>query len=420
MSSEGAHGDTRNPKETGGGLSERTATPGYPFAESFAPDAADRRSPYSGDDSKQLQAVAQSLLARLRLPLLLDHILKTADESEQHAEDLRSSLLHRSVLERLRIRSFAHDLYRNCDDLCDKTTQLVIPATGVGCHHSHEIIETVEETSGGHTNEPGPPIGPGLGPRDGGRAAAPGISDEVLGSDAPPGEEGNGHGQGNHRGTDQQPIHTLEVDKRSQEASRGLCSTPPRQSTRVSEASDASLAGGTLVAVSPRTLQSASKRLPAASCIGPSVGAVDRDQYCLHLLDQTLQDFISDSYEEVQQLGLQENLPGTYKALFDALGSRDNEDEAKWSDGSQWASLVEAANGERHRGSIRYALTATAFARWHASQVRLLGGIDARTAAKRVSARILGPRPQDCTADKRWEQRRKSLAAHLSRGRKWS
>lgn len=49
------------------------------------------------------------------------------------------------------------------------------------------------------------------------------------------------------------------------------------------------------------------------------------------------------------------------------------------------------------------------------SQVRLLDGIDVRTAAKEVSARILGPKPKNDEGDKGWKQRRKSLAAHLSR-----
>lgn len=117
-------------------------------------------------------------------------------------------------------------------------------------------------------------------------------------------------------------------------------------------------------------------------------------------------------------MSLPESSPGTYKALFDALGTQESEDG--WSDGSQWVSLVEAGNGERHKGSIRYALTATAFARWHASQVRLLDGVVAQKAAKEVSARILGPKPEDHEAKKGWEQSRKSLGAHLSRGRKWS
>jgi hypothetical protein len=177
------------------------------------------------------------------------------------------------------------------------------------------------------------------------------------------------------------------------------------------------------VAVSPKTESTPPEKASSTISLGPAaphVKAKDREQDCLHLLDQPLDDYINDSYEQVRQMSFSENSPGTYKDLFDTLGSQASEAASTWSDGSQWVSLVEAGNGERQKGSIRYALTATAFARWHASQVQLLDHVGPKKAAKQVSARIHGPEPECDEAKRVWEQSRQSLAVHLTRGRKWS
>lgn len=99
----------------------------------------------------------------------------------------------------------------------------------------------------------------------------------------------------------------------------------------------------------------------------------------------------------------------------------EGEDGTKWPDGSEWVSLVEAGYSQRHRGSIRYALTAIAFARWHASQVRLIDSTTYQKAAQEVSGRVLGPKPGDDETKKGgWERRRKNIGTHLTRGQKWS
>jgi hypothetical protein len=86
--------------------------------------------------------------------------------------------------------------------------------------------------------------------------------------------------------------------------------------------------------------------------------------------------------------------------------------EARWEDCSEWLYILESGYSERKRGTIRYAVTAIAFARWHASQVGLVAGeITAQQASQQVSARILGPHKR--------EQQRKRLGTHLARGRKW-
>ena len=48
------------------------------------------------------------------------------------------------------------------------------------------------------------------------------------------------------------------------------------------------------------------------------------------------------------------------------------------------------------------------------------GATTAQKAAQEVSARILGPKPEDNENYKGWERRRKNLSTHLTRGRKWS
>lgn len=44
-------------------------------------------------------------------------------------------------------------------------------------------------------------------------------------------------------------------------------------------------------------------------------------------------------------------------------------DWSKWSDGSEWLSLLEAGYSERHKGTMHYIVTAITFTRWYASQV---------------------------------------------------
>ncbi|KAJ4171567.1 hypothetical protein NW754_013336 [Fusarium falciforme] len=151
----------------------------------------------------------------------------------------------------------------------------------------------------------------------------------------------------------------------------------------------------------------------------------DCERGCLDLLDQAVDDFVQDSHEQIRQFTSPGNSRETYKVLFDSLGNETNEVEeerTRWSDGSEWVFLLEAGYGERHKGTICYALTAIAFARWHTSQVQLVdGATTAQKAAQEVSARILGPKPDgDENNRKGWERRRKRLGTHLTRGRKWS
>jgi hypothetical protein len=137
--------------------------------------------------------------------------------------------------------------------------------------------------------------------------------------------------------------------------------------------------------------------------------------YRCGLIDQDADDFVQESQEQIRLFASFGNSEETYKHLLDLLNddmTDPQECEARWSNCSEWLYILESGYSERKRGTIRYAVTAIAFARWHASQVRLVAGeITAQQASQQVSARILGPH--------RREQQRKRLGTHLARGRKW-
>ncbi|KAH6983677.1 hypothetical protein BKA56DRAFT_615630 [Ilyonectria sp. MPI-CAGE-AT-0026] len=70
-------------------------------------------------DSERSESPITSLKNRLRLPLILDSILRVEDEGELLSERLRSALSPRSSQEQHQIRSFARILCCYCDDLYD-------------------------------------------------------------------------------------------------------------------------------------------------------------------------------------------------------------------------------------------------------------------------------------------------------------
>ncbi|KAM5349963.1 hypothetical protein ACJ41O_006468 [Fusarium nematophilum] len=192
------------------------------------------------------------------------------------------------------------------------------------------------------------------------------------------------------------------------------------------------MAGSTLMTSSPNMMSSIEpitpERTPSPTSLGgttPPRQPDDCERGCLDLLDQAVDDFVQHSHEQIQQFSSPGNSRETYKVLFGSLGNEANEvgeERTRWSDGSEWISLLEAGYRERHKGTIRYALTAITFARWHTSQVQLIdGATTAQKAAQEVSARILGPKPDgDENNRKGWERHRKRLGTHLARGRKWS
>ncbi|KAK7407901.1 hypothetical protein QQX98_009912 [Neonectria punicea] len=369
--------------QIGASQSERDdVMPERPSVEPFTPEGSgDGCLPRNTNDPGRSESPVTSLRNRLRLPLILDNILRITDEGEPLSEGLRSALSLRSSQEQHRIRSFARSLCRNCDDLYEVAPNPVHQEFDVGCRRSREELEDGDVGVQGDGG-PGSAVEPGYIAED----ESGGIALEACGERID--------------GRDPRLIHIEDVDERGGLASAEFCTATFRPKTGDGD----DLGMGVVASGASRN---------------------DCEQSYLDLLDQAIDDFVNKSHEQIQQFSSPGNSRETYKALFDSLGNEADEagqDRTRWSDGSEWVSLLEAGHGERHQGTICYALTAIAFTRWHASQVRLVdGAATAQKAAQEVSARILGPNPKDGeNNNKGWERRRKKLGTHLTRGRKWS
>ncbi|RYP53366.1 hypothetical protein DL768_001611 [Monosporascus sp. mg162] len=130
-------------------------------------------------------------------------------------------------------------------------------------------------------------------------------------------------------------------------------------------------------------------------------------------------EFASESFDQVERFKLPVDSSQTYKDIYASLKQK-RRDETRWSDGSEWKSLVETAHQDRQRSSIQYAVTAIGFSRWYGGQVQLLSTTLApKDAAQEITRRLLGMAPGD-TSKERWKQLRNSLHTHLARGRKWA
>ena len=79
--------------------------------------AGDSYSPRSNDEQGAITSF-KILSTALRLPIILDEILKSTEEANDLGEGLRSAAWQRSPSELLRIRLFADTLCRICDDVC--------------------------------------------------------------------------------------------------------------------------------------------------------------------------------------------------------------------------------------------------------------------------------------------------------------
>ncbi|KAH7131174.1 hypothetical protein EDB81DRAFT_888461 [Dactylonectria macrodidyma] len=439
----------RSTRRMGASQPERDhAAPKSPSFEPLTPCIDDCCLPHNTDGSGRTESAVQSLLSLLRIPLILDSILRINNEGEQLSQGLRLALSVRSVPEQHRLRIFARSLSRNCDNLCEAGPSQANQEVDVGCRPNHERLDDGDARfqddvalgcvieAGSAAEPPAAPIKPAhIAENEEGDIALK-ERDEVPGSDPQQFADHDGVKQFTFQsadGRDPQPIHVEDVDERNEPTSDAFCTATFRPKTGIGEGkgASASVAGTTLVASSPNVVPSIEPMTPERTPSPSSLrGATlprqtdDCEQGRLDLLDQAIDDFINDSHEQIRQFSTRGNSQETYKALFDSLGhgaTEAGEDRTRWSDGSEWVSLLEAGHGERHKGTIRYALTAIAFARWHASQVQLVDGpTTAQKATQEVSARILGPKPEDDENKKGWERRRKKLSTHLARGRKWS
>ncbi|KAH7146980.1 hypothetical protein B0J13DRAFT_606988 [Dactylonectria estremocensis] len=288
-------------------VSERDgATPEHPSVELLTPEGSDDGClPQNADDPGWSESPMVSLRNHLRLPLILDSMLRITDEGEQLSEGSRSALRLRCTQEQHRIRSFARSLCRNCDDLYEAAPNPVHQEFDVGCRQSQQELEDGDvgvqgDVGPGSTVEPEPVVKSGYIVED----ESGGIALEACG-------ESTFQRTG---GRDPRPIHVEDVDKRSGTTSHAFCTATFRPKTGDGE--DV----GTGVVVS---------------------GASD---------------FVKGSHEHIRQFSSPRNSRETYKALFDSLGNETNEageNRTRRSDGEEWISLLEAGHGERHIRVIR-------------------------------------------------------------------
>ena len=378
------------------------------------------RLPYQ-NDSRRADSAVRSVLDRLRLPLIIDGILRTADEAENLSSNIRMALSAFSIPDQRRVRSFAHKLCRTCDALLEADSDEAIKLAGVGCEQSHPKLEGGEEGTRGDVRPRSAAEECDIELNDGEKVpgtqhSQASVTNKLMRSDC---QHINGQDPLSTQAEDVEDWHQPVSDVASRANTAG---SEDLSGVRVGSDSSDSMKGATLVASSPSVTASVKAMTPEGTpqANAPPRQTADCEQGCMFLINQDIDDFIDDSCEQIRRFSLPGNSAETYKALFGSLENGRCEDATKWSDGSEWMSLVEAGHGERQKGSIRYALTAIAFSRWHASQVQLLHCVPPSTAAREVSGRILGPKPDDDAATKRWERRRKNLGTHLTRGRKWS
>ncbi|KAF4948049.1 hypothetical protein FSARC_13842 [Fusarium sarcochroum] len=357
------------------------------------------------------ESASQSLLRLLRLPLTLEYILKNQLEGEKLSQEMRTAVSQRTVTEQQRLRSFAQSLHRTCDDVLGRASFLDNDKTDTSCEPANQQrdLDDTNDTEEHENNN---------------------VSKQA-------------DIQHDDSSDPRSPCSRVTHAKEGRgESSDAFCTASFRPSTPVRSGKDSAKVSSKSAArplpmasspevepsIEPMTPERTPPRASSASLAFPTPKDTSNSG-CLYLLGQDIDDFIGDSYRDVQLFHLLENDLGTYKAILDSLTkqaehmNREERDKVLWSDGSQWASLLGAGNKFRRQGTLCYALTAVAFARWHASQVQLVNNpTTPQEAAQEVSERILRSRlgPRDENSRKDWERGRKSLNTHLTRGRKWS
>ncbi|EWG46527.1 hypothetical protein FVEG_06984 [Fusarium verticillioides 7600] len=363
-------------------------SPERPLMEPFTPEASDDGCLSDGEDiPRRLESAARTLACRLRTPIEIDTILNSilrvtnAPEAPELDEYLSQALKRFSKLQQSQIASFAHKIsqiheesHQNGDD---DDVEAVTP-------HSHVGSPLVAES---------------------GSSARCGRVGEELERLA---TQVNNNSSGGYC----EPIMNTTLIERPR---AGIATKSPKPSPSGSRSSIAT------DETSPEEVVSEepdSKERSLGKAVSPrSTGRVRH-----FLLDQSVADFIHESYEQVQRLSLPGNSQDTYKDLFDALQAQTNE-EHEWSDGSQWVAVVEAGDNDRCVGSIRFALTACGFAKWHQSQVRWLeraACMDTQLAINAVYERVLGQKPKQPGASQdQWRRHRQKLSTYCTRGKKW-
>ncbi|KAH7268748.1 hypothetical protein B0J15DRAFT_487001 [Fusarium solani] len=349
---------------------------------------------HAGSEPPSLEPLA----LRSCLPLVLDAILHVGDEWEQLDQGLRSALSQRSAREQHRIRSFARSLCHHFDSLCGNALSPVI--------QDGSDVRVQGDVAFEPATRPPNSIQPAHISENENNSIVLNRRNRASSSDTKP---RTAHKQSAFQptgGRNSLPIHVEKVDEEDTLASEPFCNAvfmPIDMEPRIE-------------AMPPEKTPS-----PTDPTRETSSRQTDNiDQGGLRLVDETIDDFVHGSHEQVRLSSFPGNSRATYKDLRDSLGS-EAEATAQWSYGSAWVSLLEAADGERKKAAICYALAAIALARWYASQEKLAGSsVAPEKAAQEVLARVLGPKPNDETSKEGWERRRRRLSTHLKRGRKWS
>ncbi|CVK92412.1 uncharacterized protein FMAN_07308 [Fusarium mangiferae] len=362
-------------------------SPERPLMEPFTPEASDDGCLSDGEDiPRRLESAARTLACRLRTPIDIDTILNSvlrvtnAPEAHELDEYLSQALKRFSKLQQSQITSFAH-----------KITQIHKAS------HQNDNDDDVEAFT------PHSHLGSSL-VAESGSSARCGRGEEL--------ERLATQAKNNSTGGYCEPITNTTLIERPRAVIATESQNPSPSGSRSSIATDET---------SPEEVVSEEPDSTARS-FGKAVSPRSTDKVRHFLLDQSVADFIHESYEQVQRLSLSGNSQDTYKDLFDALQTQTNE-ENEWSDGSQWVAVVEAGDNDRCMGSIRFALTACGFAQWHQSQVRWLeraASMDTQLAINAVYERVLGQKPEQPGASQdQWRRHRQKLSTYCTRGKKW-
>ncbi|KAK7397805.1 hypothetical protein QQX98_012829 [Neonectria punicea] len=199
------------------------------------------------------------------------------------------------------------------------------------------------------------------------------------------------------------------------------CDRPDPDLATSSAAASDTIIVGSLPDSEPTTIEGAAS--PSAP---PEVVSIDQrdddEQINFELIEKSIEDFVYTACEQVLLFSTPSSKSeATYKGPYHPFNVENGKNRAQWSDGSGWISLLLAAEGERHKSSLRFALHTQGFSKWHASQVESLEEGSARKAAQEVTGKLLGPKPnKDEAKQNEWERRRKKFNTWLSCERKWS
>ncbi|KAK1248316.1 hypothetical protein MKX08_006536 [Trichoderma sp. CBMAI-0020] len=186
--------------------------------------------------------------------------------------------------------------------------------------------------------------------------------------------------------------------------SQMTCDTASRQSSRLSSPE--------IMDTPPRIQDALEKEIPEDS--------EDADSALQSLIDQSTQEFIYDSHQQIKEFSSYADSPPAHTDLVRSLHDEESEGESTWSKGSQWLRLLERGEMESNYGSIVTALNSMNFRKWHEAKKLKYQKETPYTASRRVTDKLVGPKPANNYEGKTWKQRRNYIATVLTRAKKWN